>query len=211
MEMTTNEMTPMEMSIIEISKKDIMKNTIFKYNKKNEINQIIVYGITFDYKDDFIYYKDNLLDATLINKKEGSFIKFHNPSDLRITIGIDNFIVINKHYYYDDEVFVMTNNYKLTSLDILSIIEKYGEIFKKHNSCILYFDDTKAIIRIKDRCEIQILTTYLNIENMYLIQLCYEHNLYRSEYKSFVYEFFTDFGFKIEKPISIPSILSFIF
>ena len=195
---------------MEISIKYIMSNTTLIYNEKKKLIQIIIFGIKFDYIENTILYNQIDIDATLINKTEGSFVKFHDLYILRITIGIENYIHLNRYYKYDDELFVYSPNYKFTDLDILTILDKYDEIFKKHNCSILFLDDTKAIIRIKNICEIHILTTYLYIENIYLIELLYTHILYKSEYNDFVYNFFTDFGFKIDKPTIIPSILSFL-
>jgi len=195
---------------MEISIKKIIRNTTLVYNEKEKLIKIIVFGIYFDYIDNNIVYNQTDIDATIINKKEGSFVKFHDLYNLRITIGIENYIHLNRYYNYDEELFVCSNNYKFTDLDILTILDKYEEIFKNNNCSILFLDETKAIIRINEVCEIYILTTYLYIENIYLIELLYPHILYKSQYKEFVYKFFTEFGFKMEKPPVVPSILSFL-
>ena len=194
---------------IAINKAHIMKHTKFTYNLNQEIDKIYVFGIEFEYKMDRIYYDTIEIDATIIHKVNGSFLKFHEPTILRNIIGIRNFIIINKYYEYDEELCVDSYNYQLSHLDIMDILDKYDELFKKYNCQILYFDDTKAIIRLNNNCEIQIFTTYLYIENIYLIELFNNQILYRTQYKEFAFQFFTDFGFKLEKPVIPPSVLTY--
>ena len=187
----------------------IMKNTRFTYNDKKEIDKIYVFGIEFEYKNDLIYYDTTEIDATIIHKQNGSFLKFHNPTVLRSIIGLIPFIIINRYYQYDEELSVESDNYQVSHLDIMDILDKYEQIFKKHNCRILYFDEEKAIIRLNNNCEIHIFTTYLYTEDVYLIEVYNNQTLYKTQYKEFAFEFFTDLGFVIERPPIAPSVLSY--